>query len=65
MNINEGFARLDRLQIVSELLMKPMQIALTDDAMLLISEWLRYYLTGTIDDIYKEDRQCMIAELIS
>lgn len=60
-NIKEGFARLERLQVISEYIMEPTQTALTDDALFLVSEWLRYYLTGNIDAVFLEDRQQMMS----
>ena len=45
----EGFARLDRIQVIEERQLEPWFYALTEDALWFISEWLRYYLTEEID----------------
>lgn len=63
--MKEGFARLDRLQVIEKTTIQPIQIALTDDALFLVSEWLRYYLTGDIESIFLEDRKQMIEALSS
>lgn len=57
LGIREGFARLDRMQVVEERLLQPRTIALTDEALWFISEWLRYYLTEEIEPLFLEDRQ--------
>ena len=61
--MTSGFARLDRLQVIAKELIQPIQVALTDDALFLVSEWLRYYLTEEIESIFMEDRQRMMQEL--
>jgi len=61
--IKESFARLDRLQVIEKNMIEPIQVALTNDALFLVSEWLRYYLTGEIEPIFLEDRQQMIQAL--
>lgn len=63
LRMREGFIRLDRLQVVEEGLLQPIRVALTEWALLLVSEWLRYYLTGEIEPLFLEDRQEMIKEL--
>jgi len=65
LRLNEGFIRLDRIQVIAYCLIEPTQIALTDDAMFLVSEWLRYYLTGSIDPIFLEDRKQLMQALTS
>ncbi len=62
--IDEGFVRLDRLQLIEKGLIQPISVATTDDALFLISEWLRFYLTGEIEAIFLEDRQQMMQELL-
>ena len=59
----EGFARLDRLQIIEEAHLQPTRHALTDDALWFASEWLRYYLTEEIDDFLLDYRQKLIQSL--
>ena len=54
---NEGFARLDRLLVIEQSHLQPMRSALTDDAIWYVSEWIRYYLTGEIDDVLWEYRE--------
>ena len=54
---NEGFARLDRLQVLEQSHLQPMSSSLTDDALWFVSEWLRYYLTGDIDEVLWEYRE--------
>jgi len=61
--MTSGFARLDRLQVIAKELIQPITVALTDDALFLVSEWLRYYLTEEIESIFMEDRQQMMQEL--
>ena len=54
---NEGFARLDRVLVSERSHLQPMRSALTDDALWFVSEWLRYYLTGDIDDVFWDYRE--------
>ena len=57
-SLREGFARIDRLQTIEELQLQPTQYALTESALWFASEWLRYYLTGEIDELlfgYREE----------
>lgn len=61
--MTSGFTRLDRLQVIAKELIQPIQVTLTDDALFLVSEWLRYYLTEEIESIFMEDRQQMMQEL--
>lgn len=61
--MREGFIRLDRIQVVEKRLLQPVNTALTDDALFLISEWLRYYVTGEIDSVFLDDRQSLIKQL--
>lgn len=61
--MREGFIRLDRLQVVEERLLQPIRVALTEDALFLVSEWLRYYLTEEIDPLFVEDRRQLLEEL--
>jgi len=56
MNIREGFIRLDRIQVVEKCLIQPISVSFTADALLFVSEWLRYYLTNEIDPLFMEDR---------
>lgn len=63
LSIKEGFIRLDRVQVIEERLIKPVTKALTDDALFLVSEWLRYYLTKEIEPIFLEDRKESLKEL--
>jgi hypothetical protein len=60
LGINDGFIRLDRIQVVEKSLLEPIPVILTEWALLLISEWLRYFLTGQIDSLFLEDRQEML-----
>ena len=53
----EGFARLDRLQVIEERHLQPMLSALTNDALWFVSEWLRYYVTGEIEPLLWEYRE--------
>ena len=55
--VREGFARIDRLQTIEELQLQPARYALTDDALWYASEWLRYFLTGEIDELLFEYRE--------
>lgn len=59
----EGFARLDRIQTIEETHLQPRTIALTDDALWVASEWLRYYLTEEIEDLPFEYRQKLVQSL--
>lgn len=63
LKIREGFIRLDRLQVVEERLLQPRGVALTEEALFLVSEWLRYYLTGEIDPLFMQDRRELLQEL--
>ncbi len=53
----EGFARLDRLQVIEESHLRPRFTALTDDALWFVSEWIRYYMTEEIDPLLPEFRR--------
>ena len=57
LRLQEGFARLDRVQTIEETHLQPTLQALTDDALWFVSEWLRYYLTEEIDDVLFQYRQ--------
>ena len=59
----EGFARLDRLQMIEQRQLRYMQYALTEDALWFISEWLRYYLTEDIDPMLLEYRDESLRDL--
>jgi hypothetical protein len=61
--MREGFIRLDRAQVVEERLLQPIRVALAEEALFLVSEWLRYYLTGEIDPLFLEDRRELLQEL--
>jgi len=61
--IDDGFVRLDRIQVVEESLLQPITATLTEWALLLVSEWLRYFLTGEIESLFLLDRQEMLASL--
>ena len=63
-SLREGFARIDRLQTIEELQLQPTTFALTDDALWYASEWLRYFLTGEIDDLLSEYREESLRNLI-
>ena len=60
----EGFARIDRLQTIEELHLQTTPFALTDDALWYASEWLRYYLTGEIEEWLLEYREESIRNLL-
>ncbi len=62
-SLREGFARIDRLQTIEELQLQPTQYALTDSALWFASEWLRYYLTGEIDELLFEYREEAVRSL--
>lgn len=62
-SLREGFARIDRLQTIEELQLQPTPFALTDDALWYASEWLRYFLTGEIDDLPFEYREESVRNL--
>ena len=62
-SLNEGFARIDRLQTIEELQLQPTQYALTDSALWFASEWLKYYLTGEIDELLFEYREETVRNL--
>ena len=57
LGIVEGFARLDLIQVVEKGLLSPINVALSEDALWWLSEWLRYYLTGEIEPLFMEERQ--------
>jgi len=61
--LKEGFIRLDRMQVVEKRLLEPRTVALTDDALFLVSEWLRYYLTGEIDPLFLEYRSELLSQI--
>lgn len=63
LRMREGFIRLDRMQVVEERLLQPTSVALTEEALFLASEWLRYYLTEEIDPLFLEDRRQLLQEL--
>ncbi|MCY4653095.1 MAG: hypothetical protein OXC95_08020 [Dehalococcoidia bacterium] len=62
--MREGFARLDRLQVIEESHLQPRFSALTDDALWFVSEWLRYYMTNEIDPLFWDARQESIQSLL-
>lgn len=62
-NIKEGFIRLDRLQVIEKNHIEPTQTALTEDSWFFISEWLRYYLTNQIEDVFMDERKEMMSKL--
>jgi len=57
LGMKEGFARLDRVQVLDKELISPTQVALSEDALWWLSEWLRYYLTEEIEPLFMEERQ--------
>lgn len=63
LGMREGFARLDRLQVIEESHLQPRLRTLTDDALWFVSEWLRYYMTEEIDplllDLRRESLQAL------
>ncbi len=59
----ESFIRLDRLQVIEKTHIEPTQTALTEDSWFYISEWLRYYLTNQIEDVFMDERKEMISKL--
>lgn len=61
--MQEGFMRLDRMQVVEERLLQPTRTRLTEEALFFVSEWLRYYLTGEIDPLFLQDRKELLEEL--
>ena len=61
--VREGFARLDRLQVIEETHLQPRSFALSDDALWFVSEWLRYYMTNEIDPLFWEARRESIQAL--
>ena len=56
-SLREGFARIDRLQTIEELHLQPTPYALTEDSLWFASEWLRYYLTGEIEEMLLDFRE--------
>lgn len=54
--VAEGFVRLDRLQLAERRSLEPRRQALTDEALWFLSEWLRYYLTEEIEQLFMDDR---------
>lgn len=63
LRMREGFIRLDRIQTVEARLLQPITLALTEEALFLVSEWLRYFLTEEIDPLFLEDRRQLLQEL--
>jgi hypothetical protein len=59
----ESFIRLDRLQVIEKNHIEPTQTALTEDSWFFISEWLRYYLTNQIEDVFMDERKEMMSKL--
>ena len=59
----EGFIRLDRIQVIAKQLLKPLPVAITEDALFFVSEWLRYYVTGEIDKMFLDERKSLIEQL--
>ena len=60
----EGFARLERLQVIEESHLQPRLNTLTDDSRWFVSEWLRYYLTGDIEQMLLEYREESMRHLL-
>lgn len=63
LGVREGFARLDRVQVIPKAWLTPRTIALTEDAFFFLSEWLRFYITGEIDELFSQYRRELMASL--
>jgi len=63
LRIYEGFARLDRIQVIEKNMLSPRSVALTEDGLWLLSEWVRYYLTEEIEPLFMEDRRDRLTQL--
>ncbi len=62
-SLREGFARIDRMQTIEELHLQPTLYALTEDSLWFASEWIRYYLTGEIEEVLLEFREEAVRSL--
>ena len=51
------------MQVVEQRLLQPRTVALAEEALFFVSEWLRYYLTEEIDPIFLQDRREMLQGL--
>ena len=64
--IREGFARLDRIQVVHRELLRQMPVMLSEDALELLRDWVRVYLgedLKAVNDLLFEYRQEAIKQL--
>ena len=61
--MREGFVRLDRIQVIEINHIEPTRTALTEDARFFVSEWLRYYVTGQIEEVFLDERREMMSKL--
>jgi len=64
----EGFVRFDRMHVVPRGWLKRRLVRLTDDAMLLLDEWFKFYITGIAPDWllqYREERGRATDELLA
>lgn len=64
----EGFVRFDRMHVVPKGWLKRRLVRLTDDAMLLLDEWFKFYVTGEAPDWllqYREELGRTVDELLA
>ena len=62
-NIKEGFVRLDRVQVIEESQLQPIQVAASDDFLWGLSQLLRFHMTGEVDPLFFEYRDEALARL--
>jgi hypothetical protein len=61
--MKEGFIRLERLQTTARRLMEPAHVCFTSDAMYIIDAWLKYHLSGELENFWRETRSQLVANL--
>jgi len=54
--VEEGFIRFDRAHVVPKRWLGRMHVCLHPDALLILTTWFQFYLTGTVEDFYLEYR---------
>lgn len=64
-NLKEGFVRLDRVQVIEESQLIPIQVAASEDFLWGLSQLLRYHMTAEIDPLFLEYRTEALARLSS
>jgi len=68
LQMEEGFVRFDRTHVVPKRWLRRRHIKLSADALLVITEWFNFYLTGEASDFivqYRDDLQAALKEALA